>query len=247
MIRDAAAVILLRHNTDASDPEVFLVRRSTKLSFLGGYHAFPGGQFDETDSDAPVENCADSETSTAISCAARELFEETGVLVARGGDALTQGQRASLLDDLQSQRMTWPALLRHYNLHLDANDFTFVGRWVTPPFSARRFDTWFFLINCPAKQRAEVAVDGELDHGDWIPASDALGRWQRSEVLAVPPVIHALKTLVRRNQRRPGRAFSVHSQCTSRAGTPHRVSAKLHLLSRCVRPRSPLRRIPTAI
>lgn len=195
MIRDAAAVILLRHNTDASDPEVFLVRRSPKLSFLGGYHAFPGGQFDETDSEARVENCSDPETLTAISCAARELFEETGVLVARGGETLTQGQRASLLDDLQSQRMTWPALLRHYNLHLDASDFTFVGRWVTPPFSARRFDTWFFLINCPPKQRAEVSLDGELDFGDWIPASKALARWQRSEVLAVPPVIHALKTL----------------------------------------------------
>ena len=40
-------------------------------------------------------------------------------------------------------RMSWPALLDHYNLHLDANDFTFVGRWLTPPFNARRFDTWF--------------------------------------------------------------------------------------------------------
>ena len=68
------------------------------------------------------------------------------MLVARGGEALTQGQRASLLDDLQAARMSWPALLKHYDLHLDANDFTFVGRWVTPPFSARRFDTWFFLV-----------------------------------------------------------------------------------------------------
>ena len=195
MIRDAAAVILLRHHTDQRDPEVFLVRRSTKLSFLGGYHAFPGGQFDETDGDAPVENCVDAETRTAISCAARELFEETGVLLARGGDALTKGQRASLLDDLESGRMAWPALMNHYRLHLDANDFTFVGRWVTPPFSARRFDTWFFLVHCPAKQTAQVAGDAELDFGDWIPASEALGQWQRSEILAVPPVIHALRTL----------------------------------------------------
>ncbi len=195
MIRDAAAVILLRHNTDAGSPEVFLVRRSTRLAFLGGYHAFPGGQFDETDADAPVEHCSDQETRTAISCAARELFEETEVLVARGGEALTKGQRASLLDDLQSGRMSWPALLNHYNLQLDANDFTFAGRWVTPPFSARRFDTWFFLVNCPAKQQAHVAGDAELDFGDWIPATEALGKWQRSEILAVPPVIHALRTL----------------------------------------------------
>ena len=53
--------------------------------------------------------------------------------------------------------MSWPALLKHYDLHLDANDFTFVGRWVTPPFSARRFDTWFFLVNCPPKQRAAMS------------------------------------------------------------------------------------------
>jgi ribonuclease/clavin/mitogillin len=193
--KDAAAVILLRHNTSSSDPEVFLARRSEKLAFLGGFHAFPGGQFDETDAEAPVENCPDAETCVAISCAARELFEETQVLVARGGDALTQGQRASLLDDLQAARMSWPALLKHYDLHLDANDFTFAGRWVTPPFSARRFDTWFFLVNCPPKQRAHVSSDAELASGEWIAASAAFACWQRSELLAVPPVLHALKTL----------------------------------------------------
>jgi len=193
--KDAAAVILLRHNTNPRDPEVFLVRRSEKLAFLGGYHAFPGGQFDTDDAAAPVGNCADAETATAISCAARELFEETQVLVARGGEALTHGQRASLLDDLQAARMSWFALLKHYDLHLDSNDFTFVGRWVTPPFSARRFDTWFFLVNCPPKQHAEVAGNAELASGEWIAASEALARWQRSEIIAVPPVLHALKTL----------------------------------------------------
>lgn len=193
--KDAAAVILLRHNTSPRDPEVFLVRRSEKLAFLGGFHAFPGGQFDPTDAEAPVENCPDAETRVAISCAARELFEETQVLTARGGDALTQGQRASLLDDLQAARMSWPALLKHYDLHLDASDFTFVGRWVTPPFSARRFDTWFFLVNCPPKQRAHVSGNAELASGEWIAASAAFASWQRSEILAVPPVLHALKTL----------------------------------------------------
>jgi glyoxylase-like metal-dependent hydrolase (beta-lactamase superfamily II)/8-oxo-dGTP pyrophosphatase MutT (NUDIX family) len=193
--KDAAAIILLRSDTNPTDPEVFLVRRSEKLAFLGGFHAFPGGQFDPADAEVPVINATDAELATAICCAARELFEETGVLVARGGDALTQGQRASLLDDLQAGRMSWPALLKHYELHLDAEDFTFAGRWVTPPFSARRFDTWFFLVKCPPKQRAQVAGDGELESGEWISAGAAHARWQRSEILAVPPVLHALKTL----------------------------------------------------
>jgi ribonuclease/clavin/mitogillin len=193
--KDAAAVILLRHQTNPKDPEVFLVKRSEKLAFLGGHHAFPGGQFDANDAEARVENCDDAATKTAISCAARELFEETQVLVARGGNALTKGQRESLFDDLQSGRMSWPALLNHYELHLDANDFTFVGRWVTPPFSARRFDTLFFLVKCPAKQNVLIKADAELESGEWIAASEAVGRWERSEILAVPPVLHALKTL----------------------------------------------------
>jgi glyoxylase-like metal-dependent hydrolase (beta-lactamase superfamily II)/8-oxo-dGTP pyrophosphatase MutT (NUDIX family) len=193
--KDAAAVILLRHNTNPQDPEVFLVKRSEKLAFLGGFHAFPGGQFDAGDGLISVKNCDEADTATSISCAARELFEETGVLLARGGEALTQGQRDSLLDDLQSGRMSWGMLLTHYDLHLDAADFTFIGRWVTPPFSARRFDTWFFLVNCPPKQRPQVGEDAELQSGEWTQASAAFARWQRSEILAAPPVLHALDTL----------------------------------------------------
>ena len=133
-----------------------------------------------------------------ISCAARELFEEVGVMLARGSQTLTVGQRASLFDDLESGRMTWPELLDHYGLHLDANDFTFAGRWVTPPFAPRRFDTWFFLAHCPPKQEPQVTADSELESGEWIAAGDAYARWQRSEVIVVPPVLHAMKTPVRR-------------------------------------------------
>src|ERR1700682_1964081 len=200
--KDAAAVILLRHNTDPHDPEVFWVKRSENLSFLGGFYAFPGGQLDATDVDAPLLNPKGDKESAMISCAARELFEELGVLAARKTEALTNGQRASLLDDLESGRMSWPALLRHYNLYLDAADFTFVGRWVTPPFSSRRFDTWFFLVNCPPKQEPRV-VPGELERGEWITARAAYERWQqttiptRSAILVVPPILHALKTLGR--------------------------------------------------
>lgn len=193
--KDAAAVILLRHETNPANPEVYWVRRSEKLAFLGGFHAFPGGQRDEADASARVENCEDAEKALMIACAARELFEETGVLIARGAQAMTVGQRASLLDDLQSGRMSFPELLDHYGLGLDAVDWTFVGRWVTPPFSPRRFDTWFFLVQCPPKQQPQLMADGELDAGEWVSAAEAYARWRRSEVLSAPPVIHALRTL----------------------------------------------------
>ena len=65
---------------------------------------------------------------------------------------------------------------------------------MTPPFNARRFDTWFFLVNCPPKQEPYLTA-GELQDGEWISASDAYQRWMRDEVVAVPPTLHALRTL----------------------------------------------------
>ena len=192
--KDAAAVILLRHNTDPLNPEIFWVKRNPQLAFLGGFYAFPGGQIDESDASVDVRNAADELTATMISGAARELFEELGVLIVNGGDTLTKGQRESLWDDLESKRMSWPALLQHYDLHLDANDFTFSGRWVTPPFSPRRFDTWFFLVTCPPRQEPRV-IHGELVEGEWISAKDAYQRWSAAHELVAPPTLHALRTL----------------------------------------------------
>lgn len=192
--KDAAAIILLRHDANPNNPEVFWIQRSNKLAFLGGYHAFPGGQIDAADTEVDVRNAPNPQAAAMMSGAARELFEELGVLVARGGETLTKGQRVSILDDLESGRMSWPSLLKHYELYLDADDFTYVGRWVTPPFNARRFDTWFFLVKCPPKQEPNV-VEGELTSGEWRTARDAYDRWMRDLVVAVPPTLHALRTL----------------------------------------------------
>jgi glyoxylase-like metal-dependent hydrolase (beta-lactamase superfamily II)/8-oxo-dGTP pyrophosphatase MutT (NUDIX family) len=62
-IRDAATVLILRGDRD---PEVYWVRRSPSLRFLGGFHTFPGGAVEKTD--ASVE-----------AGALREVFEEVGV------------------------------------------------------------------------------------------------------------------------------------------------------------------------
>ncbi len=166
-----------------------------------------------------------------IACAARELFEETGVLVARGAEGLTKGQRASVLDDLTSGRMTFAELLRHYGLHLDARDFTFVGRWVTPPFSPRRFDTLFFLVRCPRKQEPRV-LTAEFDAGEWTSAREALARWRRAEALAVPPVIHALRTLAGGLTEDLVERFLAVPQAHRQSDAPHRVPARLRLLPR---------------
>lgn len=185
-------VVLVR--AGEREPEIFWARRSERMAFQPGFYAFPGGQRDESDADVEVEGAADRETATMIACAARELFEELGVLAARGAELLTKGQLSSVLDDMTSGRMSFAELLAHYGLRLDARDFRYAGRWVTPPFSPRRFDTLFFVVECPRKQEPRL-LTSEFDAGGWERASEAHARWRRFELMAAPPVMHAVRTL----------------------------------------------------
>jgi endoribonuclease LACTB2 len=191
--KDAAAVVLVREGVGGG-PEIFWARRGARMAFQPGFYAFPGGQRDASDAEVEVAHAPDAETAQMIACAARELFEELGVLAARGAEHLTKGQLVSVLDDLTSGRMTFAALLKHYGLQLDARDFTYAGRWVTPPFSPRRFDTLFFVVRCPRKQEPRLLTE-EFDEGGWERASDAYERWRRFELMAAPPVVHAVRTV----------------------------------------------------
>src|SRR5688500_19436992 len=94
--KDAAAVILIRQDTDPQNPEVFWVKRSDKLAFLGGFHAFPGGQIDADDAAVDVRDAPNPETEAKISGAARDLYGEMDELAVSGGGTLTEWQRVSL-------------------------------------------------------------------------------------------------------------------------------------------------------
>jgi glyoxylase-like metal-dependent hydrolase (beta-lactamase superfamily II)/8-oxo-dGTP pyrophosphatase MutT (NUDIX family) len=190
--RDAAAVVLLKHGTSAENPQICCVKRNANLSFLPGWHAFPGGKLEKSDYETPVENCADEDHAALIVCAAREAFEETGVLLSKGGDKLTRGQRASLHDDLCSGRETFAEILKSWDLWLDTKDFQFVGAWTTPPFSPVRFKTRFFLAVCPPKQ-TPFAASGELETVEFIRAQDALKKWQNGEMLCAPPILNTFR------------------------------------------------------
>jgi ribonuclease/clavin/mitogillin len=69
-----------------------------------------------------------------------------------------------------------------------------VGRWVTPAFVPRRFDTCFFLARCPDSQEARL-MTSEHDFGEWIRPSDGIDRWLQGQLLMAPPILHALRTL----------------------------------------------------
>ena len=183
--KDAAAVILLK------DGKVFLAQRNPQISFLGGWHAFPGGKVDAEDSQIEVRNCTNEELQKFVVAAARETFEEIGVLLARGGDRITRGQRAALHDDLISGRFSFAEILKNWGLWIDAADFQDAGFWTTPKFSPIRFKTRFFIADCPRKQ--EPQVFGEFTGGEFGAPGDALQIWEKGEILISPPVLISLR------------------------------------------------------
>lgn len=184
--KDAAAIILIK------DDKVLLAQRNPKLSFLGGWHAFPGGKLDNPDCNIKVKNCEDSELERFIVCAAREVFEEVGVLLVRNGEKLTKGQRASLHDDLISGRSTFGEILDDWGLWLDAEDFQYTGFWTTPKFSPVRFKTRFFIAECPPKQTPYAAIT-ELQNIEFVTPDEALNLWGKGDILISPPVLISLQ------------------------------------------------------
>ncbi|BDG09856.1 MBL fold metallo-hydrolase [Anaeromyxobacter paludicola] len=88
----AAAVVLWRAGPQGR--ELYWVRRGEPLRFAGGFHAFPGGRLDPADRELPVRGAA-GEQAALVACACRELFEETGVLLARGAERVPAAARES--------------------------------------------------------------------------------------------------------------------------------------------------------
>ncbi|HZS46119.1 MAG TPA: MBL fold metallo-hydrolase [Blastocatellia bacterium] len=191
--KDAAAVILLR-NPD--DPMVYWVRRAEHLQYLGGFHAYPGGQRDSADASIEIDHCPDDTSRTMRVCAIRELFEETGVLLAQGVQWLSAEERNRLRHEISNNSKGFADLVSAHGLRLDGTLVVEAGRWITPAFSPRRFDTWFFAAWLPEGQEPDVQL-GELEFGEWIRPADALDRWRRGKVLMVPPTIHALEVLAK--------------------------------------------------
>ncbi|MEV0213804.1 NUDIX hydrolase [Micromonospora sp. NPDC050695] len=204
--RVAATVLLLRP-TD-TDFEVYVIRRVAAMTF-GGMYAFPGGGVDRSDSAAHLDWAGPApsewagrlgvapEAAQAVVCAAaREVFEEAGVLLAGPDPATVVGDVSG--DDweaarqaLEGRRTGFAALLADRQLTLRSDLLLPWSRWITPEFEPRRFDTYFFVALLPAGQRTRD-VSGEADHTLWIRPADALARAEAGELTMLPPTLVTL-------------------------------------------------------
>jgi 8-oxo-dGTP pyrophosphatase MutT (NUDIX family) len=159
--RRAATVLLLRPPL-----EVYLIRRAPTMAFAAGMYAFPGGTVDPRDPD--------------IACAAvREVFEETGVLLA-GPSPTEVVADVSTVDWEEARRavearvLGFADLLRQRGLVLRPDLLVPWSRWITPEFEPRRYDTHFFLARLPLGQRTRH-IEGEASHALWSPPDRAGG------------------------------------------------------------------------
>ena len=194
-ITQAASVLLA---AGPGSPDVLVVRRAAGLRFFGGFLAFPGGKVAPLDvRDEAARADPDAATVVRRITAARELFEETGILLARRPDGSfppSGPELARLRQELLAERLSFLEVLSRLNLVLQDTDLVPVGAVTTPPFAPLRFDTLFFLGHLPPGQQVDL-WPGELDQAFWTSAAAVLGRWERGDCLVSPPTVVILEAI----------------------------------------------------
>jgi 8-oxo-dGTP pyrophosphatase MutT (NUDIX family) len=205
--RDAATVAVLRDGP--AGRETFLLRRRSTMSFAAGKYVFPGGGVQDSDFD-PVPwigpgpptwaqrlSCREDLARALVVAAVREVFEETGLLLAGADGLAVTGETGGLADDrrsVESHQVTFGAFLRARGLWLRADLLSPWAHWITPRFHPRRFDTRFFVAVLPPGQSARVLTT-ESDHGEWVTIERALADVQGGTMEMMRPTRHTLRQL----------------------------------------------------
>ncbi len=191
----AAGIVLLRQSS-VTGWEFFWARRSNKMPFMSGFHAFPGGRLDTSDAELTIEHAPSPEQAALCACAIREAFEEAAILISPDAHKLTVEERLTARAALMQDQLTFAEFVNRHSLRLDARLLVPAGRWVTPPYAARRFDTWFYTAEIPEGQEPELWTD-ELEHGTWATPLEAERRWADLQVLLAPPTLHTIRGIGR--------------------------------------------------
>lgn len=213
--RPAATVMLIRDAADGLD--VFLMRRAASMEFAPRVMVFPGGGVDERDRSTDIAWAGpdpgwwaqrfgvDAELAGALVCAAaRETFEESGVLFAGPAEdreaivadpSVFAEQRRALADNT----LSFAEFLRAERLVLHADLLRPWANWVTPEAErTRRYDTFFFVGALPQGQRAD-GENTESDIADWTKPADAIADFAAGRNLLLPPTWTQLDSLAGRS------------------------------------------------
>ncbi len=217
----AATVVLLRERVPDSESdddcefEVFMVKRHENTRFMSGHHVFPGGGLESQDMtqesrartigpDKAILNTVKevcNEPSDLWIIAIRELFEETGILIAtKDKEHLIEINEEDgtkfkkYQEQLQSDRETMTNILTNENLYYAANHLKYFGRLITPKISPIRFDTQFFLCKFPQNQNINLFRD-EITEELWGTPRFLLKLFRKKKIKIIFPQYSTLKRL----------------------------------------------------
>lgn len=201
--KPASTVLIVR---DAPELEVLMVHRSAGMAFGASAWVFPGGKVADADTD-PAWNAltkgdyAPDDHALRIA-AAREVFEESGLLLACGCDSgdLANAALCEELGQLRPEVEKDPALflkmIREAGLMLTLDRLVPFAHWITPSFEPRRFDTHFFLVAAPADQVARHDGREAVDHV-WLQPQALLERRLKGEAKLMFPTRLNLEVLAK--------------------------------------------------
>ncbi|MGE5176115.1 MAG: MBL fold metallo-hydrolase [Hyphomicrobiales bacterium] len=203
-LRPAASIILIRRDGGL---RLLWVRRSEANPFLGGFHSFPGGRHAREDG-----SLGDDESANLLAmarCAARETFEETGLLVGfTGTTPPLETQRRVRADVLDGKAAFWPIAEGEWGLRFDASAYAPCGRWITPHFSKARFNTNFFFVDTARPEEPDV-WPGELESGGWIDPREAMRLWDEDRIVLAMPTLHTIRVLAAGGHGLPARLHEI--------------------------------------
>lgn len=192
--KPAATVVLVRDS--ASGPEILLLKRLRSAGFVPGAYVFPGGRVDAEDGADELVALLPALPSAPDAAywlgAIREVFEETGALLAVGAasaEAL-QGQREALL----SGGATLLDVLRSLGAQPDIARMVYCAHWITPLAEPKRYDTRFFLAALPDGVTA-TADAREMSDAVWLTARAALDRFREGTLPMVFPTVKTIERL----------------------------------------------------
>lgn len=209
--RLASTVMLVRD--DEGPLEVFMLRRVGSMAFAPSMHVFPGGGADLRDAEDELpwagpgigewaERLETDEASARmlVAAAVREIFEETGVLLASPvedeGEAphLSPEVARDLRAQLVAREVGFGEVLLAQRLALRSDLLRYRAHWITPEVEPRRYDTRFFVAAVPPGQSPDGDTS-EADLSEWVRPRAVLDAFADGDLLLLPPTIVCLEQL----------------------------------------------------
>lgn len=209
--RLASTVMVLRD--DEGPLEVFMLRRVAQMDFAPSMHVFPGGGTDPRDAEdelpwsgprseewAELFGTDEAAARMLVAAAVREIFEETGVLLASPASdeseppVLDSEHARELRRSLEAKEVGFGQVLLDQQLVLRSDLLRYHAHWITPVVEPRRFDTRFFLAALPAGQDPDGETS-EADHAGWARPQAVLDAFADGDLLLMPPTLVCLEQL----------------------------------------------------